>query len=191
MTNRLPPDPELADVLRHYPVGVPALLAYHDQLLRGDSPLSIAERELIAAFVLGLNACAFCFGAHTIIAETFGVGESVIQALVADLDSAPVEPRLKPLLRLVAKLTRAPASVTRADRESVFAAGRNERALHDAVATCALFNFMNRLVEGMGVKTSPAIRAAQKQRHGQAAHDQDLTPYTHYGQRIGVIPSES
>lgn len=188
MNRTLPENPELADVFRAFPMGARELLAYHDALLRGDSPLSVAERELIAAFVSGLNACGFCLGAHSIVAETFGIPPATVEALVADVDRAPVDARLKPLLHYVGKLTRSPASVAARDREAVFAAGWSERALHDAVATCALFNFMNRLVEGMGVKTSPAIQAAQRERHAQMAQERDATPYTNYGRRIGVIP---
>jgi hypothetical protein len=33
----------------------------------------------------------------------------------------------------------------------VLAAGWSERALHDAVAVCALVNMMNRLIEGLGI----------------------------------------
>jgi alkylhydroperoxidase family enzyme len=40
------------------------LIAYHTQILRGPSPLSAAERELIAAYVSGLNACTYCHGVH-------------------------------------------------------------------------------------------------------------------------------
>ena len=187
MKESLPENPELADVFRSFPAGVPELLAYHDILLRGESPLSIAERELIAAYVSGLNACGFCFGAHTIIAEALGVPAATFAALMSDLETAPVDERLRPLLRYVSKLTRTPAGVTAKDRQSVFAAGWSERALHDAVATCALFNFMNRLVDGMGVKTSPAIQAAQRERHARAAGERDMNPYVNYGRRIGVI----
>ncbi len=70
----------------------------------------------------------------------------------------------------------------------MYAAGWSARALHDAVATCALFNFMNRLVEGMGVRTSPAIQAAQRERNGAAAQQNDRSPYVNYGRRIGVMP---
>jgi uncharacterized peroxidase-related enzyme len=185
---RLPECPELGDVFRVYPAGVPALLDYHDILLRGPSPLTVAQRELIAAYVSGLNACAFCFGAHRIIAETFGVPQATLEALVADPELAAADPPLRPLLHYVGKLTRAPASVRAEDREAVFAAGWSERALHDAVAVCALFNFMNRLVEGMGVKTSPAIQAAQRARHQQAADQPNATPYTDFGRRLGLIP---
>ena len=37
-------------------------------------------------------------------------------------------------------------------RRAWFAAGWNEQAPHDAVSVCALFNFMNRLVEGIDLK---------------------------------------
>ncbi len=60
----LPDNPHLADVYRTFPSQLKPLLDYHDALLRGDSPLSVAQRELIAAFVSGLNACNFCFGAR-------------------------------------------------------------------------------------------------------------------------------
>ncbi len=169
------------------PAALQKMLDLYVATMRGESPLSVAERELIAAYVSGLNACGFCLGAHSIIAETFGVPEATIQSLVSDLEQAAIDERLKPLLRYLGKLTRAPSSVTAQDRELVYAAGWNKRALHDAVATCALFNFMNRLVEGMGVKTSPAIQAAQRERHARAAQDHDPKPYTNFGRRIGII----
>lgn len=186
----LPEAPDLADVFRCYPVGIDSLLAYHDALLRGESPLTVAQRELIAAFVSGLNACGFCLGAHRIIAETFGVAPELIDCLLDDMDSAPVEPRLRPILKLAAKLTEDPSSVRSADRQAVFEAGWSPRALHDAVAVCALFNFMNRLVEGMGVITSPAIQAAQRARHARGSLADSTTPYQDYGRRIGVLPRD-
>ena len=46
------PDPaDLGDVFRAYPETVPPLLDYHDRLLRGDSPLNVAECEIIPAYV--------------------------------------------------------------------------------------------------------------------------------------------
>ena len=42
--------------------------------------------------------------------------------------------------------------MTAADAQAVFEAGWCERDLHDAVLTVGLFNLMNRLLEGHGVK---------------------------------------
>jgi AhpD family alkylhydroperoxidase len=33
----------------------------------------VAERELIAAYVAGLNACGYCHGIHIAVAEAFGI----------------------------------------------------------------------------------------------------------------------
>jgi hypothetical protein len=51
----LPHDATLLAVLRAYPASAGPLLDYHEAVLRGPSPLSVAERELIAAYVSGLN----------------------------------------------------------------------------------------------------------------------------------------
>jgi hypothetical protein len=45
--------------------------------------------------------------------------------------------------------------MTQADADAVYAAGWNERALYDAVLVCCLFNFMNRVVEGLGLTPIP------------------------------------
>jgi uncharacterized peroxidase-related enzyme len=140
------------DVFRAYPDTSRPLLDYHEVVMRGPSPLTAGERELIAAYVSGLNACGYCHGVHTVTAEACGIEAGVAPAAVADLDAAPVDERLRPLLRYVGKLTRSPSSVTRADADEVRAAGWSDRALHDAIMVCALFNFMNRMVEGHGIR---------------------------------------
>ena len=147
----LPADAVLLDVFRAYPDTARPLMDYHQALLRGPSPLSVAERELIAAYVSGLNACRYCHGVHTATAQAFGIGEGTLAALLADVTTAPVAEPMKPILRYAGKLTLTPAKITHEDAEAVLAAGWEEQALHDAVAVCALFNMMNRLVEGLGI----------------------------------------
>jgi hypothetical protein len=46
----------------------------------------------------------------------------------------------------------------------VFAAGWDDRALHDAVMVCALFNFMNRMVDGLGISTDASYFAESGER---------------------------
>ncbi len=178
----LPDTPHLGDVFKKFPEMVAPILEYHELLLRGESPLSIGERELIAGFVSGLNACAFCFGSHKIIASRFGIDEALIDALVADIDTAPVDEKLKPVLHYVKKLTTLPAKMVEQDAKAVFDAGWSERALYDAVQVCAIFNFMNRIIEGTGVTFDYAdnIKAADELRN------REDHSYTGFGKRIGV-----
>lgn len=185
---RIPEDAELSDLFRAYPVGVRELLVYHDRVLRHPAPLTVAERELIAAVVSGLNACDYCYGAHRIIAETFGVDESVIRSAVDDPGMPLVAARMRPILQFVTKLTRAPSAIRKADRDAIFGAGWSEEALYYAVLTCALFNAMNRIVDGMGIATSADIQARQRSRHQRGSDDPvNLSAYEDYGRKLGLF----
>lgn len=181
----LPAKPVLGDVFKRFPAGVACLLEYHDVLLRGPSALTIGERELIAAYVSALNACKYCLGAHTVIAEVHGIPEAELAALIATPEPAQVNARLGPILAYVRKLTEAPSSIRDADAAAVFAAGWTEEALFHAISVCALFNFMNRIVEGCGVVTDPTVVAAQRERY-EALRDNPES-YREFGRRIGIV----
>jgi len=108
----LPVGAVLLDVFHDYPEIARPLLDYHQALLRGPSPLSVAERELIAAYVSGLNACRYCHGVHAATAQAFVIGEGTLAALLADVTTAPIAERMKPLLLYVGKPTLTPAKIT-------------------------------------------------------------------------------
>ncbi|NBE53776.1 carboxymuconolactone decarboxylase family protein [Streptomyces boluensis] len=160
----LPSDAALLQVFRAYPATSRPLLEFHEKVLRDDSPFTVAERELMAAYVSGLNECSYCHGVHTRTAEAFGVPAGLLTALLHDLDTAPADERLKPVLRYLRTLTRTPSRITEADAAAVYAAGWDEDALHDAVLVCALFNFMNRMVEGLGVSADESYFATSGDR---------------------------
>lgn len=148
-------EPSLDKVFRRFPHTLQPLLEYHDRLLRDPSPLTVAERELIAAYVSGLNACTYCHGAHVVAAQAFGIERGLFDGLMADIDTSAVDAKLKPLLAYMRKLTLTPSMMSDRDAEPVYAAGWDEQALFDAVSVCALFNFMNRIIEGCGIKSNP------------------------------------
>jgi uncharacterized peroxidase-related enzyme len=153
----LPADAGVRHILQlNKPVGR-ALVELHQALMRGDSPLSPAQHELIATYVSGLNECQYCFGVHGETAKLFGVPESMLREMLFDLDKAQIEPRMRPLLEYARRLTVSPYQIVQADADAVFAAGWSERALHDAIMTTSLFNFMNRLLEGHGCKGSGEV----------------------------------
>ena len=177
-------DAHLGDVFQAFPKAVAPLLEYHDILLRGPSDLSVAERELIAAFVSGLNACAFCYGAHAIYAKAFGIDPAVIAHLIADIDAAPADDKIKPLLRYAAKLTQEPTKITEEDAANVYAAGWSEAALFDAIQTTALFNFMNRIVEGSGLTSYPTDISATSEADLETRRTR---AYSDWGREVGII----
>lgn len=175
--------PHLGEVFQAFPEHVRPLLEYHDVLLRGESPLSVAQREMVATYVSSLNACSFCFGAHKIYAKVFGVDEDLIDAVVENLETAPIDENFKPILRYVEKLTKLPAQLRLSDAQAVYDAGWSERALYDAIQVCALFNFMNRIIEGTGVNfdyaSAPPSEADLEARKTRT--------YMDYGRSLGIV----
>jgi uncharacterized peroxidase-related enzyme len=123
------------------------------QIMRGPSPLSVGERELIAAFVSTLNRCEFCAGGHTAFAART-VNVAVIDELIANVDTAAIADRLKPIFRFAKKLTEAPSCIVQADVDSILATGWEETAAEDAIAVCSLFNMLNRIADGYGLRSS-------------------------------------
>lgn len=160
----LPDDAILPHVYMAFPDASRPLNEYTQVVMRGDSPFTPAERELIAAYVSELNACGFCAGSHRAVAKAFGVKDGVVDQLLGDPDTAAVDDAMRPVLRYVRKLTLTPSQVTSTDTQAILDAGWPERALFDAASVCALFNLFNRVVDGLGIAGSPQIFADAGQR---------------------------
>jgi len=147
-------DATLVDLFRRHPDTAARLLTVHEAIMRAPSPFSAAEREAIAAHVSALNACQYCNALHTVAARTLDADDPLVGA-VCERPEAPDDPRLAPVLAYVAKLTTAPATVGEADVRRILDAGWSEEAVSHAAFVAALYAFMNRLVEGHGLRASP------------------------------------
>ena len=79
-------DNVVMDIFNWSPEAGDCISKWHEIVMRGKSPLSVAERELIAAYTSGLNACALCYGVHTMITESFGMKEGLLETLVVSID---------------------------------------------------------------------------------------------------------
>src|SRR5438034_1816605 len=75
------------------------------EAMRGPSGWSVADRELMAAYVSKVNESAFCIGAHTATAEQAYQDRPMVAAVLADLDSAPIAEPLRATLRMLGKLS--------------------------------------------------------------------------------------
>ena len=119
------------------------------EAMRGPSAWSMADRELMAAYVSRANECAFCIGAHSATARQAYQDGPKVAAVLADLESAPVEEPLRATLRMLGKLT-AEGKLSAEDVRQVLAAGVSPQQVEDALAVCAAFNTTNRLADAFG-----------------------------------------
>jgi uncharacterized peroxidase-related enzyme len=159
----LPTDaPGIAGLLAVKPATGAKVSMLMQQLLRGDSPLSPAERELIAAHVSRLNECEFCARSHAATLRQLD-GDGTLHRLV-DARSAVdvVPPRLSALLNLAGRVTAGGRHVSAADIAAARDAGATDEEIHDTVLIAAAFCMINRYVDGLDANTP----------HDQASYDQ-------------------
>jgi AhpD family alkylhydroperoxidase len=119
------------------------------EAMRGPSAWSVGDRELMAAYVSTVNESAFCIGAHTATASRAYQDGPRVAAVLADLESAPVEEPLRATLRMLGKLT-AEGRLDAMDMPNVLAAGVSPGQVKDALAVCAAFSVTGRLADAFG-----------------------------------------
>jgi alkylhydroperoxidase family enzyme len=159
------------DVFQAYPEIYRHWAEMGQALINGPSPLTPGEREMIQGFVAGLINCRFAYVAHTACAVARGIAPGVVEKLVADVDSAPVSAKLKPLLALAKKLALTPTEVSQSDVDAVLAAGWDEQAYHSAVAVTARMTFMSKIIHGHGfVPMSPERAKAHAEQRAKAGY---------------------
>lgn len=123
--------------------------AFTHEAMRGPSAWSVGDRELMAAYVSKLNDSAFCVGAHTATASQAYQDDARVAAVLADLDSAPIEEPLRATLRMLGRLT-VQGAVSAEDMRVVLHAGVSPDQVRDALAVGAAFNVTNRLADAFG-----------------------------------------
>lgn len=151
----LPDAPGFFGLMQRFPKTARPLTQLAESLLRGDSPLSAGERELIAAYVSARNGCRFCTGTHGatarhLLADHPGYERTVVDRVLEDgPDVAALPDPMAALLRLAAKTEEGGHAVTDDVVEQARAAGASEEAVHDAVLIAAAFGMFNRYIDGL------------------------------------------
>jgi uncharacterized peroxidase-related enzyme len=131
--------------------------------MRGPSPWSVADRELMAALVSKANECEYCIKAHGAVSAAAYRDDAKVAAALADLDGAPLGEDLRATLRLLRKLT-VESTIDVDDVRVALKAGASRDQLVDALAVAFVFNITNRLANAFrfSVPAPAAFQAAAK-----------------------------
>ena len=149
------------------------LYALAQVLLRGESPLSEAERELIATYVSSRNECMFCMSSHAAAARyLFKDKKQVVDIVLNDFHSASISDKLKALLNIAGKVQQSGKAVSAEDVAEARKHGANDRELHDTVLIAATFCMFNRYVDGLAslTPTDPAAYEEMGVRLGEKGY---------------------
>ena len=81
-----------------------------------------------------------------------------LQAVQEDYRSAGLTPRELALLDFAVRLTKSPSGVRKDNLDALRVHGLTDEQLVDAVHCISYFNFINRVLDGLGVDPEPSMR---------------------------------
>jgi uncharacterized peroxidase-related enzyme len=147
--------PDMFRLVSSRPELLETMLAGYDGVFN-HGKLPRQTRELISSWTSKVNQCPYCVGTHNFFLQVFGGSEELARAIEAadSPDDLPVDERTRVLLRLLTKLSRSAYRITDDDWQTALDAGWTADDLLEAFFCAALFNFITRLVDGLGLGTT-------------------------------------
>jgi len=136
-------------------------------LLRGESTLTEAERELIAAYVSHRNDCMFCRDSHAAASRClYGEEKYFVDEVLNDMHESNVSDKMKALLTIAGKVQVLGKEVNDEDVAAARKYKATDREIHDTVLIAATFSMFNRYVDGLAplTPTDPKVYEGMGQR---------------------------
>ena len=81
--------------------------------------------------------------------------DELLAALKADYRGAELSATDRAMLDYAVKLTRTPSEARASDVAALRAAGLDDAAIHEVAQITALFNYYNRIADGLGIDPEP------------------------------------
>ncbi len=123
-------------------------------LLRDPSPLTPAERELIATHVSARNDCMFCMSSHAAAArELFDDKREIVDCVIHGEHTPHLSAKMNALLIIARKVQQSGKLVSDEDVAEARRNGAVDRDIHDTVLLAATFSMFNRYVDGLATLT--------------------------------------
>ncbi len=143
----------LSNVMRVHSLDPESILLHMNlylHLMFGKSSLARLEREMIAVVVSHLNKCRYCVTHHEEALFAYGKDRGLMEDL-GKLRFTKLSSRNRAMLRYIIKLTRHPGNLVEADVERLKVAGFSDQEILRVNLIASYFNFVNRVVSGLGV----------------------------------------
>jgi len=122
-------------------------------LMYGKSPLKRTQREMMAVVVSVQNQCNYCIEHHRIALEHFWRDPKKTKILIRDFTDEKLNLSKKDLLlcKLAKEMTLFPGGDFENLLEQLKTTGLDEKGTLDAVLIISYFNFVNRMINTLGV----------------------------------------
>ncbi len=148
---------KIAEVHKIQSLNPEALVAHMElymAIMYGKSHLKRYQREMLGVVTSVANRCAYCINHHEQALLAYWKDQSKTRQLVNDRSKLDLSEIDRLLCNLAEHLTHNKNPDYSGEIETLLKAGLEDRAVLDAVQVIAYFNFVNRMVLGLGVEFS-------------------------------------
>jgi len=142
--------PNVLRVMAFRPTHLMKWFAHYDDLMRGESQLTKAQREMIAVVVSAANKCNYCVVSHAAAVRVETGDPALADFLATNYRHAPLDPRDRAMLDFAHKVTVASHEIEEEDLEELRRHGFSDEEIFDITEVAAMFNFTNRLASAFG-----------------------------------------
>jgi len=137
--------PNVFLTLAHRPDELRAFWAYHEALMRRESGLSKAEREMIVVATSAANSCLYCVVAHGAILRIYEKSTQISDQIATNFRKADITDRQKAMLIFAEKVALQSERISEDDFETLHGYGFSDEDIWDIGAITALFALSNRM----------------------------------------------
>ena len=142
----------------HRPDEARAFFDWHDALLlKEDSGLSKAEREMVIVATSGANNCLYCVVAHGAILRVYAKQPQIADQLATNYLKADISERQRAMLAFAMKVSHDSANIGEADFAVLRLHGFSDEDIWDIGAITALFGLSNRMANFTGLQPNDEL----------------------------------
>ncbi len=139
-----------------HPESIMKHMELYMEIMFTKSPLSRAQREMIAVVVSKANNCLYCMTHHGAALNHFWKDDAKLELFKEDYTQVDLSEIDKKLCDLAWTLSKYPGVIdSNTHIESLRDSGADDTGMLDATLVIAYFNFVNRIVLGLGVALEP------------------------------------
>jgi uncharacterized peroxidase-related enzyme len=149
---------KVANIMKVQSLNPKAMKAHLDlymTLMLGKSGLARWERELVAVTVSTASECDYCVNHHAEALDQYWRDDHKIGQLIEEPESLELPERPRRMFQYTQKLTRSPRGVNSTGVEAFRQVGLSDEDILNVNLIASDFNFVNRIVLGLGVRFTP------------------------------------
>ena len=127
-------------------------MSLYGTIMFGESGIARVDREMIATLVSSINQCEYSVQHHGEALIKEANHRTILDEIQVDYAAATITEKQKVMMDYAKQLTIAPWAMKEADVGELRAYGFSDRDIFDINQIVAYFNYMNRILNGLGVE---------------------------------------